>query len=243
MIKMRHKKKKSVIGRDYQFEENGMIYQSLAVLLRLIGLLVIPVWAKVASGYRISGKQNLAGVKHRAAILIANHVYFLDAPIICACVNRMKKTRIISLGENMDIPVVGHLIKALGAIPLADTKSGMVKFSETVSHLLDRGKHILFFAEGALWPYYHGIRPFRSGGFLFAVKKQVPVVPVILLFDKVRGGRERLRIHICEPIMPEGMSVAGLKEKTRQCFEEHAAQFYGKMRDRFVAGNDITGSA
>ena len=210
MVNLRHKRKRTVFDGRYSYECNNVFFLIFALFIRTLALVVIPVWAKAVSGYRISGRQNLRKVRGSGVVIIANHVHHLDAPLICGCMNRFRKTRIISLGENFDIPVVGKLIRALGAIPLGGDFAGRQKFNETIEKLLKKKKHVLFFAEGALWPYYKGIRPFMSGGFRFAARLGVPVLPVIIVFEGAEGGgRKRLRLHVGRPLMPEEVAGTG----------------------------------
>lgn len=226
MLHMRHREKHIPIDASYSFEETGLLYQLSAAALRALALLVLPIWARFAVDYRIIGRENLRFLENRGAILIANHVHFLDAPIICSCLSQTRKIRYITLGENMDIPVAGPIIKALGGIPLPDSLGGMRSFRRVVDDLLGRGKWVLFMAEGALWPYYRGIRAFHKGGFSFAARNQVPVVPLVYTFEEGAFSRERMVLTIGKPIEPDGRTAEQLLEVTQHYFEETAAAFY-----------------
>ena len=92
--------------------------------------------------------------------------------------------------------------------------------------LLGRGKWVLFMAEGALWPYYRGIRAFHKGGFSFAARNQVPVVPLVYTFEEGAFSRERMVLTIGKPIEPDGRTAEQLLEVTQHYFEETAAAFY-----------------
>lgn len=228
MLHVRRRETHLPIDADYAFEESGLLYRLAAAALRGLALLVMPIWAHFAADYRIVGRENLRELEGRGAVLVANHVYFLDAPIICACLSPARKIRYVTLGENMDIPFAGPIMKALGGLPLPDTPGGMRAFRRTVDDLLGRGKWVLFLAEGALWPHYRGIRPFRKGGFSFAVRNQVPVLPLVYTFEEGALGRERIVLTVGRPIEP-GTSAGKLCERTQQYFEETAAAFYAQQ--------------
>ena len=231
ILHMPHKKKRSVIDASYDFESRNPFSLLGAWLLRQVALLVLPVWAKFACRYRIVGRKNLKQVRGRGAVLIINHVYFLDVPIACACAIRTRKVRYITLGDNMDIPVAGRIIKMLGGIPLGSNFSGVKAFQRTVVNLLKHRKLVLFCAESSLWPYYRGIRPFHRGGFSVAVQANVPVVPMVITFSEGRRGRQQLTMTIREPISSDGKSVKTLCDETHQVFEETARAFYGPDYD------------
>ena len=124
ILQMPHKKKRSVVDASYRFESRNPIYRLNAWLLRQVALIVLPIWAKLACQYRVIGRKNLRKVRHQGAVLIINHVYFLDVPIACGCAIRDRKVRYVTLGENMDIPGAGRIIKMLGGIPLGSNFSG-----------------------------------------------------------------------------------------------------------------------
>lgn len=231
ILRMPHKKTRSVIDASYAFESRNPIYRLGAWLLRQVALLVLPIWATFACHYRIVGRKNLKKVRGRGAVLIINHVYFLDVPIACGCAIRNRKVRYVTLGENMDIPVAGRIIKMLGGIPLGSNFSGVKAFQRTVADLLKRHKLVLFCAEGSLWPFYRGIRPFHRGGFVSAVQAKAPVVPMVITFSDGRHGRQKLTMTICNPIPSEGKSAKTLCDETRRVFEETACAFYGPDYD------------
>ena len=221
-----HKKKRSVIDASYRFENHNLFYQLYAGLLRGLALVVLPVWAKFACHFRIKGRENLKKLKGQGAVLIMNHVYFLDIPIAC-CAAASRKVRYVTLGENLDIPVAGSIIKALGGIPLASDFAGMKAFHRTIVDLLGRKKLVLFCAESALWPYYRGIRPFHRGGFIVAAQAKAPVVPLVITFEDRKRGRPRLIMTVGEPIPSEGKNAKSLCEETHRVFEDMTRTFYG----------------
>ena len=231
ILQMPHKKKRSVVDASYRFESRNPIYRMNAWLLRQVALIVLPIWAKLACQYRVIGRKNLRKVRHQGAVLIINHVYFLDVPIACGCAIRDRKVRYVTLGENMDIPVAGRIIKILGGIPLGSNFSGAKAFQRTVVNLLKRRKLVLFCAESSLWPRYRGIRPFHRGGFVAAVQAGAPVVPMVITFSDGWFGRPKLTMTVGEPISSTGKTAKALCEETHRVFEKIAQDFYGPEYD------------
>lgn len=234
IIKVKHRKDPKSIGENYKFENRNIFYRIYAAIIRVLVYILIPIVGKVTCRYKIRGKKNLKAVRKKGAVLVANHVHPLDACIICAAMMRRRKIRIISLKENMDIPFVGKLIKALGCIPLADTYRGMMKFNETIYKLLEKKKLVLFFPEASLWPNYRGIRPFHKGAFGFALKANVPVLPLVFTFEKNRKGKTRMVLNVKEPIMSLNKSVKELKEDTQNFFETFTEDFYQNSGEKVM---------
>lgn len=111
---------------------------------RAVVALLLPVLAKVWCGYRIRGREHARQVRGRGVVVVANHVHPLDCITICGCLFRLRRTRFVTLTENLDIPVLGPLIRAYGGLPIAETASGTRRFVETVDGLLRGGAPCCF---------------------------------------------------------------------------------------------------
>ena len=65
------------------------------------------------------------------------------------------------------------------------------------------------YPEGKLIPYYEGIREFKNGAFAFAVKNQVPILPIRFTYREVTDVRRLIRkkpfitLTILEPEYPK----------------------------------------
>ena len=141
--------------------------------------------------------------------------------------NFPNKTFYTSLETNFKIPVVRRIIKLLNAIPIPRDIKYTKKFMESIDTLLQNKKTIHFYPEGSLWPYYNNIRHFKNGAFDFAVRNNVPVVPMVIRFHKPKKisnlikTRTTITLVIQKPIYPNRMlgkkeAILELKEKVYQ---------------------------
>lgn len=227
MIHMRHRSRRRRVDGAYVYESKNPVYRFFAGVLRAVVALLLPVLAKVWCGYRIRGREHARQVRGRGVVVVANHVHPLDCITICGCLFRLRRTRFVTLTENLDIPVLGPLIRAYGGLPIAETASGTRRFVETVDGLLRGGAPVLFFPEVALWSGYHGVRPFQKGAFTFAVRGGVPVLPVFLRFEPRRFWRgERLVFEVGPPLEPDGMDAKQLCSRANAYFTAAAAAAY-----------------
>ena len=97
---------------------------------------------------------------------------------------------------------------------------------QTDKILKDEKKFVGIYPEAALWPYYTKIRKFKPGAFHFAVKDDVPIIPVVINFRAPRGIQKwfnmkvrYVTVHIGKPIyankdLPFNESVAELMERS-----------------------------
>ena len=96
--------------------------------------------------------------------------------------------------------------------------------------MLKKGQAVHFYPEGVMIPYYNGLRGFRKGAFHYAVKSDVPVVPMVITYHKSTSMlkiKPVAKIHILEPVFPDG----GLSEKER--IRTLKTEVFDSMNDKF----------
>ena len=130
------------------------------------------------------------------------------------------------------IPFVRKLIKLLRAVPIPTKMSNKECFVKQLDTALQNGKIIHFYPEKALWPYYEKIRNFKSGAFDFAIRNNVPVIPIVIIFRNPKGIRKIFKkkkdvtIKILEPITYKDKyenkkdSAEKLKEQVHQAMQK-----------------------
>ena len=122
--------------------------------------------------------------------------------------NFPNKTFYTSLETNFKIPVVRRIIKLLNAIPIPRDIKYTKKFMESIDTLLQNKKTIHFYPEGSLWPYHDKIRHFKNGAFDFAVRNNVPIVPMVFKYIKPNyisnliKSKPDIKLVILEPVYP-----------------------------------------
>ena len=104
--------------------------------------------------------------------------------------------------------------------------------------LLKRGEKVLVYAEQAMWWNYKKPRPLTNGAFTFAVKSNVPVLPVfITMEDSDTIGNDgfpiqEYTIHISPAIYPdesktEKQNVVEIRDKNYEIWKNIYEKFYG----------------
>ncbi len=181
---------------------------------------------------KIKGRKNLKG--HKNAIIISNHVHYLDSMIIRQAV--FGHRLYIVVGEfNNRKGTLGKLLRASGTLPLSSSKRAMINFTKTTKHLLTKGNYLLMYPEEAEWHFYEKPRPFKDGAFHMAVSNRVPIIPLFITFqNKKRSHHKKATIHILEAIfLDEGLlekdKIQFLKEKSFQAFKQKYEEFYQKQ--------------
>ncbi len=143
-------------------------------------LLRFIAWLLVKAAYRLRSE----GLEHipeeGAAVLVANHVSFVDAVIIMGASPR--PVRFVMDYRIFRTPVLSYIFRHSGAIPIAAAKEDpalMEKAFVEVSTALGNGELVAIFPEGNITSDGE-LQPFRPGIARILSANPVPVVPLAL---------------------------------------------------------------
>ena len=193
------------IDVNYKYFNNGKIFLFFSNLLYYgIAFPVLTILNKIVYDLKIEGKENIKNLK-TGAISVSNHVLVLDCSMIGLAFG-LKKIYFTTREGSFKIPFVRKLIKLLRAIPIPTKFKNEECFVRELNNALKDGKIIHFYPEKALWPYYEKLRKFKNGAFNFAIKNNVPVIPIVVTFRNPKGIRKLFKkkkdvtLKILEPI-------------------------------------------
>ena len=182
--------------------------------------------------YRLQVK----GIEHvpseGPALLVCNHVSYMDAILILGVVPR--PTRFVMYYRIFAIPGMNIVFRAARAIPIAGMKEDpelMERAFAQIDAALAEGELVCIFPEGGLTTDGE-IAPFRKGVERILAARPVPVVPMALrgMWDSMWSRRDsrlhrmrlprRFRAHVelvaGEPVAPEHASAAALEARVRE---------------------------
>ena len=142
------------------------------------------IWVITHSLYRIRivGQENIPA--HGPAVLVSNHVSFVDALLIGASVPRF--IRFMLHREYYDIRWLNWLFRLMKSIPIsANNRRDIVQSLRSARKELDQGQVVCIFAEGAITRLGHML-PFKRGFEKIVEGTDFPIVPVHL--DQLWGS-------------------------------------------------------
>jgi 1-acyl-sn-glycerol-3-phosphate acyltransferase len=188
-------------------------------------------WLLIHSVYRLekSGLDHIP--EHGAALLVCNHVSFVDAIVIMAACRR--PIRFVMDHRIFKTPVLRFIFRTGGAIPIASRREDpemMERAFAEVAAALRAGQLVGIFPEGRLTDSGE-IQPFRPGIQRILAETPVPVVPMALRglwgsFFSRMGGRamrrpfrrgllSRIGLVAAPPVAPELVSPEGLQAQVQ----------------------------
>src|SRR5450830_1656654 len=164
-----------------------------------------------------------------AAVLVCNHVSYVDAIVIMAASPR--PIRFVMDHRIFKMPLMGWIFRTAKAIPIAPAKEDpflMEKAFIDIAQALHEGELVCIFPEGKLTTDGE-INAFRGGIAKIVERSRVPVIPMALrglwgsvftrdphnLFDRVlaRGPRSQLALAVGAPVAPELATPELLQER------------------------------
>lgn len=217
------------INEDYEYVKKGKIFTWCSNMLYYgVAVPVIYVLTKFVYDLKIEGKENLASLK-TGAVTVSNHVLVLDCAMVGLALDE-KRVYYTTLEDSFKIPLVRHLIKLLRAIPIPTEIKNKPHFTKALDETLKNGDIVHFYPEASLWPYYNKLRTFKTGAFRFALRNNVPIIPMVFTFRRPEGMRRIIKrksdvtLTILEPITYDGeetrQDINVFKEKVHTAMEE-----------------------
>ena len=138
------------------------------------------VWILTHTMYRVR-KEGLTNIPDEgAALLVANHISFMDALIIFGATQRPVK--FVMYYKIFNIPFFSYMFKAAGAIPIASKKENEQVFNDAflkISQYLNDGEIVVIFPEGTITKN-GDIGEFKPGILKVLANNPVPVIPAAL---------------------------------------------------------------
>jgi 1-acyl-sn-glycerol-3-phosphate acyltransferase len=176
-------------------------------LLRFIAF----VLTRLVYRFRIRGDAHIP--TQGAAILVCNHVSFVDAVLLMAASPR--PIRFIMDSRIFRVPVLGWLFRLGKAIPIAPQKDDPGTYAlafEQARRVLDDGELLCIFPEGGITKD-GSLGEFRGGVMKLLDTHPVPVVPMALqnlwgsFFSRVEGGTAMVKPFRRGLFSPVGLAV------------------------------------
>lgn len=176
-------------------------------LLRFVALAVMKLLYRI----RVDGRANVP--LDGPALLVANHVSWIDALLLIA--TQTRRIRFVMDRTIYQTPALNPLFRLMGVIPVStrDGVAGFKEFLRATRQVLDDGYLVCIFAEGEITR--HGsLNAFRPGFARIAQAANVPIIPTYIggawgnIFSYARNRRlylQRYPMHILfgQPLPPD----------------------------------------
>jgi 1-acyl-sn-glycerol-3-phosphate acyltransferase len=185
---------------------------------------VIRFWSRLllrAAGIRLRAERMETVDRKQRYILVANHYSYFDIPVIIAAVPQ--PIRFMAKISLFKIPIFGWALGRAGFIPIdRKNRRTAVKSFDLAAERIRKGNTIVVFPEEGR-SRNREMRRFQRGGFLLALKSELPILPMAIdgTYDVFRVGAKRITpgpvtIKVGEPIATVGRSVREKEQLAEQ---------------------------
>ena len=186
------------------FLVTGLMNAAVALFIyRLVPefLMRFLAWLLVNLAYRVRTEGLDAVPDDGPAVVVCNHVSYVDAVVIVGCVRR--PVRFVMDHRIFRLPVLSFLFRTMGAIPIAPAKEDAALKERALAQaaeVLARGEVLGIFPEGRLTPDGE-LQEFRPGLSDILARTPAPVVPMALrglwgsFFSRAADGRAMRRLR------------------------------------------------
>jgi 1-acyl-sn-glycerol-3-phosphate acyltransferase len=181
--------------------------------------------------YRVRGDANIP--TQGAAVIVCNHVSFVDAVLLMAASPR--PIYFVMDHRIFQVPVLGWIFRLAKAIPIAPRKEDPQAYErafDAASKVLREGDLLAIFPEGGITRDGQ-LQEFKAGIMKILERDPVPVIPAALTnlwgsyFSRIeqggamvrpfrRGAFNRVGLNVGEPVQPGQVSPEGLRARVQQ---------------------------
>jgi len=212
----------------------------LFLLLAVLNLLVagylfmqVPIfvvrfltWVITHTMYRVSHKNTQNLPEKSGALLVCNHVSYMDALLLSAVCPRL--IRFVMEEEYANLPPLKRFLQRAGVIPISATnRRSIIRAFNEVEKALSEGHIVCIFPEGHLTSDGE-MNQFMRGMDIILKRSPVPVIPIALkglwgsYFSRYKGAAckglptrfwSRIEIDVGEPVAPENASTEVMHSK------------------------------
>jgi 1-acyl-sn-glycerol-3-phosphate acyltransferase len=224
-----------LIGRGFTIPEMFLTTALLNAAVAIYIFSLVPeflmrflAWLLIHTIHRVSTVDVERIPEEGAAVLVCNHVSYVDAIVILAASPR--PIRFVMDHRIFKTPLLGFIFRTGKAIPIAPAKEDpwlMEKAFVDIAHALHDGELVCIFPEGKLTRTGE-LNEFRGGIAKIVERSQVPVIPMALrglwgsmfsrdpsnVFERTfaRGWRSRLALAVGRPVPPQEATPEHLQD-------------------------------
>ena len=225
-----------LLGLGFSIPQIFMLTALMNLAVALYIFLLVPeflmrffAWMLIHTIHRVHAVDTDRLPEHGPAVLVCNHVSYVDALVIAAASPR--PIRFVMDHRIFALPVISWLFRAAKAIPIAPAREDpelMAQAYDRIAEALQEGELVCIFPEGKLTRDGE-IDEFRSGVQHIIARTPVPVIPMALRglwgslltrsdgnpFERSfrRGPWSRLSLSVGQPLAPAQVTPDALREQ------------------------------
>jgi 1-acyl-sn-glycerol-3-phosphate acyltransferase len=179
-------------------------------------------------------------LKNQPYVYCANHTSLLD--IITMGLVVPGNHTFVGKEELAKVPIFGSMFNKLHISVNRESKIGSYRALVKSKEAVEQGKSIIIYPEGGIYGRQAPrLNPFKDGPFRIAIEKQIPIVPVTILYnwiilpddDRYLAHWHRGKAIVHEAIETKGLTINDLekiKDQTYQIIEAELKKHFPDLQ-------------
>ncbi|MCR5786307.1 MAG: hypothetical protein K6G28_01215 [Acholeplasmatales bacterium] len=225
-------RKKVIVDKDFPFVHRNPIWKICEYILYYI--IIYPVaylYSLIHLRQKIVGKKKLRGFKGQY-FMYGNHTQVPGDGMMPPRIMFPRKVFDLVSPDNIAVKGTKNILLMVGALPIPNDIHGIKPFEKAIEYRIKHHQPICIYPEAHIWPYYTGIRNFKSVSFRYPIKLDKPVFCFTNTYKKTRFfKRPKLVTYVDGPFYPN-------KElSSKEQVEDLRNQVYNTMKERSLNSN------
>ena len=223
----------SVIDERYNYDKNPVGDFCSFLFQNILSMPIKILHSKIKFKHEFIGKGKLKKCKKHGYFMYANHTQAFEDTFIPSLANYPKRNFLIVNPENISLKGTGWIVEMLGAIPVPSTVEATRGFLKEIEKRINQNHSITIYPEAHIWPFYTGIRNFKSVSFKYPVKLDKPVYSITNTYQSYGRKNDKIKIisYIDGPFYPDkNLKIKEATEKLRN-------EVYEQMKERSKNSN------
>ena len=174
------------------------------------------IYMKIKFHYKVKNKKAFKEARKTGYLVYTNHTMIVGDAFAANMMDYHKRNYIITGPEVSSLTKILFLLRGIGSLPITNDLGRNKELVEALRYIILKKKNVVtIYPEAHIWPYYTGIRNFRSESFKYAVNMDVPIFVVTNCFTKKKHGKTpKVTAYVSGPIYPD--KNLGKREATQK---------------------------
>lgn len=195
------KKEPRFIKDDFKYINENFFWKiAAAFCYRVVMTPIAFLYCKLIMKMKIVNAKALRPFKKHGYFLYGNHTHVPADAYIPNVLNFPKTNYVIVNSENLSAKGTANLMMMIGAFPLPSTIHGTRNFLSSMEKRLVNGNAMVVYPEAHIWPYFTGIRNYKSVSFKYPVRFNDPSFCFTTTYQKRKHSKKpRMTVYVDGP--------------------------------------------
>lgn len=220
------------LNPDFKYyTSNPLIRLRKFVIYRCIITPIVFLYVKVIRRVSYRNKKCMKGYKKRGCFIYGNHTAFACDAFNPTCLAYPRWADVVVNEDSTSIKGCRWLLMDLGALPIPSNIHMMNKFTDAISHAIEKKHWVAIYPEAHIWPYYSGVRNFPAVSFRYPVKLDAPVFAYTMTYKKRKhSDRPKITVYVDGPFLPDKslpqkQAIAKLRDEVYSAMKARTDEF------------------